>query len=515
VAASSQLSRGTALATEREPLEVFLPISLRSTRVGFLFSFCVLLATAAIAQESAISKEADEPSLQGTVVKATGEPLKKVTVEVIAEDRRVVDEDSDPMPNVEVSASRKTCSSRRQQWRGADGSERTNDLGEYRIGGLLPGQYFVTASPPPTFLSMVASPKDATQAPDKPETGYVTTYYPGTTDHSQAATLVLHAGDEMPVDFSLMRSRTFHIRGTVANLPAGANTAVILHSCEAGPIASAAEVGKDGRFELRGVSSGVYSVVATVDQGETVEMARQTVRVVASDVEGVRLLPTPGTTVKGQIRADTGGPIDFSEVFVSLQAPGGESGMLDDFFLQANSSYTTGRPKSDGTFEWKNVASGTYNVQVACDSPKLRNCFLKSVIVDGRAASDTSLSLDGGTASVGIVLSDHAGEVEGTVVNDKNEPLPNAQVVAVPDSKHRKITDRYQKVMSDQRGHFVMRTVVPGTYTLFAWDDLEGEPYYDVEFLKAHESEGQSLRVQEGGRENVVIKAGSAASRPQ
>jgi Carboxypeptidase regulatory-like domain len=555
-------------------------------KVRFLSLLCIVLTTAAIAQEPAVSKEAEELGLQGIVVKASGEPLKKATVEVIAEDQkeganytattdadgrfqvkevkpgrynlfvertsfiavdknnhrslgtaltvtagqpikdllvrmvpaavvrgRVVDEDGDPMPNVEVSASRKTYTGGKQQW-GTDGSDHTNDLGEYRIGGLLPGQYFVTATPPPTFLSMVASPKDATQGPDKPETGYVTTYYPGTTDRRQAAALVLHAGDEMPVDFSLVPARTFHIRGMVANVQTGANVTVILHSREAGPISSAVEVSKDGRFELRGVSSGVYSVVATVDQGETVQMAHQAVRVAASDVEGLRLVPVSGTTVKGRIRAETSAPIDFGQVFVSIQPLGGEDGMLDDFSWQANAN-TLGRPKSDGTFEWKDVAMGTYNFQVACDSQRMRNCFLKSVLVDGKAASDASLRLNGGTISVELVLSDHAGEVEGTVVSEKNEPVPDIQVVAVPETKYRKITDRYQKVISDQHGHFVMRAVVPGAYTLFAWDDLDGEPYYDAEFLKAHESEGQSLRVQEGSRENVVIKAGSAASDPQ
>ena len=188
--------------------------------------------------------------------------------------------------------------------------------------------------------------------------------------------------------------------------------------------------------------------------------------------------------------------------------------MFDDFSWQANGN-TLGHPKNDGSFEWKDIAAGTYNFQVACDSQRVRNCFLKSVLVDGKAASDASIRLNGGTTAVELVLSDHAGKVEGTVVNENNEPVPNIQIVAVPEGKYRKSTDRYQKVISDQHGHFVMRAVVPGTYTLFAWDDLDGEPYYDAAFLKAHEGEGKSLRVQEGSRQNVVIKAGSAASDPQ
>ena len=49
---------------------------------------------------------------------------------------RVLDEDGDPMANVEVNVLRRKGSAFE-----SSGSAHTNDLGEYRIGGLLAGKY--------------------------------------------------------------------------------------------------------------------------------------------------------------------------------------------------------------------------------------------------------------------------------------------------------------------------------------------------------------------------------------
>jgi protocatechuate 3,4-dioxygenase beta subunit len=61
---------------------------------------------------------------------------------------RVTDEDGDPMSGVRVIALRKKPG---QATREAVGSDATNDLGEYRLAGLFPGQYSIMAMPPPDF----------------------------------------------------------------------------------------------------------------------------------------------------------------------------------------------------------------------------------------------------------------------------------------------------------------------------------------------------------------------------
>src|ERR1700722_6284660 len=120
---------------------------------------------------------------------------------------KVADEEGDPVPNVRVVVERKLPGKGK---RGSVGAAATNDLGEYRVAGLFPGQYWVAAMPPPDSRDY-ERPRAKGEAPagdDKPETRYVTTYYPGTSDGSQASLIALKAGDEMPVNVMLVPTRT-------------------------------------------------------------------------------------------------------------------------------------------------------------------------------------------------------------------------------------------------------------------------------------------------------------------
>ena len=61
---------------------------------------------------------------------------------------RITDEDGDPMSGVRVVAQKKKPG---KSTRESVGTEGTNDLGEYRIAGLFPGQYWIVAMPAPDF----------------------------------------------------------------------------------------------------------------------------------------------------------------------------------------------------------------------------------------------------------------------------------------------------------------------------------------------------------------------------
>src|SRR5579864_8647336 len=156
---------------------------------------------------------------------------------------RVTDEDGDPMPNAQVAVLRQTfasfSSSGRSHWEQSAG-ERTNDLGEYRIAGLAAGTYYVSVTPPPDLKSWIETaskdePRSRSNASSNksPPTSYTTTYYPGTRDRGQAAPIQLHAGDDFPANFSLTRSPSLAIRGSVALAP-GTTAVVMAHSRDFG-----------------------------------------------------------------------------------------------------------------------------------------------------------------------------------------------------------------------------------------------------------------------------------------
>jgi len=111
------------------------------------------------------------------------------------------------------------------------------------------------------------------------------------------------------------------------------------------------------------------------------------------------------------------------------------------------------------------------------------------------------------------VASANGGLVEGAVTDHKGEPIPNAVVVAVPEARMRDRVDRYRKTVSDQSGHFSLRGLRPGQYTLLAWESVDGEAYYNSEFLKAYEERGSELRVGEGERKTLQLEATAATEQ--
>src|SRR5207245_3895364 len=80
---------------------------------------------------------------------------------------------------------------------------------------------------------------------------------------------------------------------------------------------------------------------------------------------------------------------------------------------------------------------------------------------------------------------------------NNDHPVANATVVAVPEEKYRKLPDRFGTVSTDQHGRFTIRGLAPGSYTLYAWQDLEDGVYRDPDFLKSQEANGTAVKVED------------------
>jgi hypothetical protein len=435
---------------------------------------------------------------------------------------RVTDEDGDPLADAQVAVLRQTFVAGRTHWQQA-GAERTNDLGEYRIAGLAAGNYYVSVSPPPDFKSLIAAASNApaadTHANDartndsstNAATAYATTYYPSTQDLRQASAVQLHAGDDFPANFSLAPSPSVVVRGSIANLGAGASALVMLQSKDFNLTLNGAEIRKDGSFEIRDVAPGAYTVVATVSGG-TPLMARQALEVGSENVESVHLVPQAGGWVHGRLRMESksAARLDPSQFFLALRSSEGDDDALGVLALGEGFG-TVAHVSGDGSFEWKNVPPGRYYMELAGDPGANADWFIQSIAAGGREATDTGFSVGGGVAVVDLVASANGAVVDGVAVDAKGTPLANVTVVAVPETRLRARTDRYRKTVSDQSGHFTLHGLPPGEYTLLAWESVDGEAYYNSEFLKSYEGLGTVLRMSEGERKSLQLAAIPAA----
>jgi len=425
---------------------------------------------------------------------------------------RVTDEDGDPLPSAEVSVLRQTFVAGHKHWEQA-GAERTNDLGEYRIANLPAGNVYISVSPPPDFKSLIENAGTAADArnpkPDPPAaTTYQTTYYPGTSDRSQAAPIPLRPGDEFPANFSLTPSPSLSIRGAVVNVPPRASATIMLQSRDFSLVLNGAEMHKDGSFVIHDVSPGSYTILASVEGSLVPMTARQSLQVGSTNVEGLRLSPQPGTTIQGRVRLETrnsAGRFDPERVFLALQSVDSEEeeGMLAGRESVSNLAHVA----ADGSFQWTEVPAGTYYVQVMGDTAANEGWFVKSAMAGGRDVHESGIHVDGGTVTLDLVVSAKGGVIEGVAVDRKGEPFANAIVVAVPEGRMRTRIDHYRNTVTDQAGRFTLRGLHPGDYTIFAWESVDGEAYYNPDFLKLYEGQGSPMHISEGERKSVQVEA--------
>lgn len=407
---------------------------------------------------------------------------------------KVVDEDGEPLPSFGVSLmKRKPGKSQRLE---LAAEERTNDLGEYRFAGLFPGQYFVAVVPPPdirNFSRTVEKPESA----GRREMTYLPTYYPGTADGTQSTPIDLHAGNELPINFTLVPSNSYRIRGIVTGIPASQKPVVQLISRGVIQTINGADVTSDSRFEIHGVAPGSYYVTVFAGAEGQLLTTREPVSVVAADVEGLKLVPVRPFSVSGRVRFENFFPKDVAHCLAYLRPasdPDGDS-------IALLSAGATAQLDRMGNFQWNGVMPGTYTVQFIADGNP--DIFLKAVLA-GQNNVTTGFEL-AGPASIDLVVSGGAGSLEGVVL-DGDKPAAGASVVAVPEENFRKLDERFGTATTDQHGRFTLRGLAPGIYTVFAWQDLADNLYDDPAFLKSQDGNGTAVKIEAGSRKSIELK---------
>jgi hypothetical protein len=182
---------------------------------------------------------------------------------------RLVDANGEPLAEVSIMAMRRPPSSAAAGLFPApvQGGQITNDIGEFRIAGLAPGEYVVAAMPGGVspFGGMNVGPAPASAA----RSAAATTYYPGTADPDTAGTIVITPGAEIGnIVFALQTVPAFSVAGIVvdeAGRPVAQAMVMLMGDPRSGMFgpAGTAQSQDDGRFVIGGVPAGTYQVTAT------------------------------------------------------------------------------------------------------------------------------------------------------------------------------------------------------------------------------------------------------------
>jgi protocatechuate 3,4-dioxygenase beta subunit len=218
---------------------------------------------------------------------------------------RIVDDLGEPVEGAAVRTAQLRYVNGRRQLVDVGAVRRTDDLGRYRLFGLRPGQYAVIAA-----VGQIVAAQPSADLP-----GYGTTYFPGVADPQGAQFVQVAAAQEVEgVDFSLSRMKSARVTGTAVDETGEPVTGgiALMPSARSGgntEIQMGARIDRLGAFEFSNVPPGDY--VLQVVHGRSNpwnegEFAYRFVTVTDSDVTGLEMQTSTGSTLAGRIVADGG-----------------------------------------------------------------------------------------------------------------------------------------------------------------------------------------------------------------
>jgi hypothetical protein len=426
---------------------------------------------------------------------------------------RIVDEFSEPVAEATVAAMRYRYVNGRRRLVPAGRFAQTDDGGHFRIYGLPPGDYYLSATLRPANMMGIES-SDST-------TSYAPTYYPGTGSTQQAERISVGLGAEMSgISFSLLPVRTVKVAGTAvdSNGRPMAGAFVMLRedirSGEGGMMmmfgGGGNRVRDDGSFILPNIAPGDYVLEArqmAMGPGrrgdEDPEAAFTPLSVGSEDVTGVSLIGTKGTSIRGRVTlqpASAATGVKPSEVSVNAMAADADAPMM---FM--------GREMRDGLDDdW------TFEVR-AMQSPVLLRTFrlpagytLKSVLVGGQDVTDRGLAFKPGEPVTGveIVISASSTSLTGTVTDENGRAVPDYAVIAFAEDRERwgYMSRHIKLARPDQQGAFQMKDLPSGRYLAVAVEAVENGEESDPALLERLRPMATAFSMGEGEQRALSLK---------
>jgi len=408
----------------------------------------------------------------------------------------------------------------------------SDDHGEYRLFSLAPGRYYVAARledltrrsvplgfyPPGRMLASdrVESPvvmKRTLPTGDVVEETFQIVYFGGGTNPDLASPIDVGPGASVSgVDISLWAGKILsrHVRGTVA---ASANTAItagtrvvaIPQRYTADMLLPVGLADTKGVFDLAGAVPGKYYLTAVVPADSNIRTTPPPqpqygvvpIEIGEGHLEGITITATPGFQVSGRIllenRLDTDPAL--AKIRVELTP---DPWVLGVPSLNWNPSFAP-----NGVFGFRTVQQGDF-FPVVTGLPA--NSYTKSIRMGTKDLMLTPLHVDGPLeGSMEVVIGTDAATVSGQVRDDRSEPSVNVKVVLVPEPPLRRRWDLYKTITTDQFGNFTLRTVAPGDYKIFAWEDADDNIWTTPEFLREDEGRGKLIRIGTAANEKLDV----------
>ena len=361
-----------------------------------------------------------------------------------------------------VGAMRQTWSNGRRRLTPTGRTSQTNDLGQYRMYGLPPGEYYVSATLRNTDIMILDAAMLGGGASgasgSTPSSGYAPTYFPGTTVAAGAQRVTVAIAQEAQnTDFALAPVRLARISGAVMTSEGKPLEGAMVSAVPAGRAdvgmgmmnAGTSRTTKDGNFTLSSVAPGDYMLtvrsvrIMTSDGGDNTMMFRATIgggdggdgeaaslplAVSGEDLSNVVIVTSKGATASGRM------------VFEGSSTPPALTGVritaapadMDNPLLGGGGAATA---KEDGSFQLRGL-SGRRLLRAGNLPP---GWTLKAVRLNGDDVTDSGVEFKPGqdVSGLEIVATSKQTEISGTVTSSNGSPIKDYTVVVFSDdSQH-------------------------------------------------------------------------------
>jgi hypothetical protein len=504
------------------------------------------------------------PGRPGTPVLLTAGQTRNVVVRmwrgaVIAGVLR--DDTGEPVAGVSVTAVRVSGSNGSSLTLTNNGGV-TNDRGEYRIFGLEPGTYLVSARPasaggtsPMIALATAdvdaalealrarrptggAAPRPAQPSASARPFEHAPIYYPGVPARSDASPITLVAGQEASgMDFALQRVMTLVVEGQVTRPDGHPAAGAQVQLTPAGSMDFATEqesilnatAGPDGTFRFRQVTPGNYTLFArsaaqaALPAGVTSGIVQAGARgpqlwattklSVAGDLSGIALTLKPPLTLSGRVRFDSAGtkpPANLTQLRVTLFPPSVLQNVRPGVAVRTIAFVPPGTVRADGTFELTNVVPGHYVFGVTGPALDGTEWWLKSARLDGRDILDGRIEISAETnlSGVDVTFTDRRSELSGTLQTAAGDAASDVFVIACSSDRRHwgPNARRVQAVRPGVDGKYVIKDLPAGEYLVAAVTDVDQDEWQDPAFLERLQSASVRVTITEGEKKVLNLR---------
>jgi len=434
---------------------------------------------------------------------------------------RVHDESGEPAVEVYVHAMRLEYLQGLRRIRSVRTTQ-TNDLGQFRLYGLPPGMYYVSAA----FrrIQLQSNEGDPATPTAMPSTGGIApTFFPGTASGAEAQPVAVKEGQESPgVDFGLLAVRLARISGIVVGSdgrPAGGVVVWLNAARSDGALFSdmnASEVDANGRFTLPNVAPGDYTLdvfstreleaiarsggaVGRPQGADAGEFASVPITVAGHDVDELVIATTPGYRLSGRLIVQGAEATEqqLGAVKVNVFAP---TSSVSAVMLSAGAPV-----QADGSFEVRGLV-GRRLIRVRGLPP---GWALVSVTVSGADVTDEGLGLGADVLGAEIVVTATPPRLSGVVVDSRGAPVEDATVIVFSDDESRWTLPMTRYVTSarpDAQGRFSIASLPAGTYLTAVVAGPAPDDWAGPEFLAALRETGTIVRLAAATEEAVVLE---------